>query len=122
MKDDKRQIILAKARALYITTGITRNITEALKMYLRDVAGPDEQIEIFITTPELHQLREILKLNRPECEECGDLLDLEPYARDTSGTVHATAWKCRKCGIILYSETTTREWLEILRDEAIANR
>ena len=113
----KRNEIIARARSKYIETGITRNITEALKLYLQNDAGQDEQIPIFITSPELHHVREMLKQVRPRCDECDAELNLQVGARDQSGKTWPTAWICKKCGIEYYSDKMPAEWLTELQDE-----
>ena len=115
--DYKRLTIINKASRLYVDTGITRNITEALRMYLENDAGPDEQIPLFITTPEIHQLQKILKQVRPRCDECDSELHFQVNAHDPTGQTYPTAWICKTCGIEYYSDKTPAEWLEELRLE-----
>jgi len=102
----------------YIRTGVTKNITEALRMYLENDAGPDEQIPIYITAPEIHQIRTILEQIRPRCDECDAELNLQLNARDPDGKLHPTAWTCKKCGVVYYSELTPAEWLKEIELEA----
>jgi len=113
----KRRIIIEKASQLYIETGKTRNITEALRMYLENDAGPDEQIPLFITTPEIHQIQKILEYTRPMCDECFSKLSLQIGAVDATGKTYPTAWVCAKCGIVYYSDSTPAEWLKELEIE-----
>lgn len=112
-----REDIINKARELYINTGKTRNITEALRLYLEHDAGPDEQIPLWITTPEIHQVRKILEQIRPRCDECDAELHLQVNARDPEGKAHPSAWTCKNCGVVYYSELTPAEWLKELRNE-----
>lgn len=112
-----RNEIVQQARLKYILTGKTRNITEALRLYLEHDAGPDEQIPLWITTPEIHQVRKILEQIRPRCDECGAELRLQVNARDPAGKIHPTAWICKNCGVEYYSELTPAEWLKELRNE-----
>jgi hypothetical protein len=112
-----RLIIIEKASQLYIETGKTRNITEALRLYLENDAGPDEQIPLFITTPEIHQVEMILKQIRPTCDECSVELYLQVNSTDPAGRAWPTAWVCKNCGIEYYSEKTPAEWLKELERE-----
>ena len=112
-----RELMIQSSRTKYIDTGITKNITEALRLYLQDV-DPDEQVPLFITTPELHQVREILIHSRPQCDECDGELHLQIGAKDRDGKTWPTAWMCKTCGIEYYSDKTAAEWLEELRIEA----
>lgn len=113
-----RDTIIFHAWEKYVQTGITKNITTALRMYLDRDAGPDEQIPLFITTPEIHQLRTIMEQVRPRCDECDSELHLQVTARDPAGKTHPTAWICKKCGVVYYSELTPAEWLKEIADEA----
>ena len=112
-----RQLVIERARERYIDTGRTRNITEALRLYLDNDATADEKIPLFISTPERHQLREALKFARPQCDECGKDLFLQGAARDQTGKSYPTAWNCKNCGMIYYSDKTLKEWLKELQDE-----
>lgn len=115
---DLRDSVLHKARVKYILTGITRNITEALRLYLENDASPDEQIPLYITSPEIHQIIKILEHVRPRCDECDAELYLQGSVIDPTGKVYPTAWVCKKCEMIYYSNKTPAEWLKELQDEA----
>ena len=115
---EERERVIAKARQKYIATGVTKNITEALELYVATDADPDEQIPLFITTPEIHQMAEILKQIRPQCDECDSELYMKTGAMDPEGKRYPTAWICKNCGIENYSDLSPAEWLEELKDEA----
>jgi len=112
-----RERIIDKARIKYINSGITNNITEALRLYLKNDAGPDEQIPLFITSPEIRQVAKVLEQVRPRCDECDSDLHMQVNARDPAGKAYPTAWVCKKCGMIYYSDKTPSEWLKELQDE-----
>ena len=116
----EREQIIRLARAKYVATGITNNITEALAMYLNNDATEDEKIPLFISSPEIYGIKEALKKNRPKCEECNSDLQMKENTRDFTGKKYATAWIC-KCGRIEYSDKTVKEWLEILRENRQQN-
>lgn len=117
IEDNKRLIIIHKARERYIASGITQNITEALRMYLKNDAVPDEQVPLFITSPEIHQIEKVLAQIRPRCDECDAELNLQLNVKDPAGKAHPTAWTCKKCGVMYYSELTPSEWLKELKNE-----
>jgi uncharacterized protein with PIN domain len=108
----KRKEIISKAREKY--SSVTKNITEALDLYLKN--DSEEQIPLLITTPELHWLKEILKEKRPACNDCNGDMFMKRDARDRHGNINPTAWVCNGCGLIEYSDKTPKEWLEILRE------
>ena len=114
----KRNIIINKAREIYIDSGRTKNITEALELYLANDAGIDEQIPLIITSPEIHQMRLALEKIRPMCEDCDEALHMQVNAVDPTGNKYPTAWICKTCGIEYYSDKTAAEWLKELQDEA----
>ena len=114
---DYRNYVITMARARYIKTGVTLNITDALRLYLANDAGEDEQIPLFITSPEIHRIAATLAQIRPTCDECGSGLFLQVHARDPKGEMHATAWACKVCGLVEYSDRTPAEWLEELNNE-----
>ena len=118
MEDDNRVNLINRAISQYVASGLTSNITDALRLYLENDAGPDEQIPLFITTPEIHQVKEILKQIRPRCDECDSELYMQVAARDHRGRNYPTAWICKNCGIEYYSDKTATEWLKELQDEA----
>ncbi len=113
-----REIIIEKARKFYIATGLTNNITEALRLYLQNDANKDEQIPLWIFSPEINQLRKILKEIRPRCDECNAELHLQFNARDPAGKEYSTSWICKNCELEYFSDKTPAEWLKELQDEA----
>jgi ribosomal protein S27AE len=110
-----RNNIVHKAREKYVFTGITQNLTEALKMYLEN-APEEEQIPLFVTMPEIHKLKELLKTQRPTCDDCGNDLFMRENIQGIDGKIYPTAWACNTCGLIEYSDKTPKEWLEILNE------
>jgi len=112
-----RLFIINKARLKYIRTGITRNITEALRLYLQNDAGPDEQIPLFISSPEIHQMRKILEGIRPRCDECDSECHMQINTPDPDGKIYPTSWICKNCGLEYFSDMTPAEWLKELKDE-----
>jgi len=114
---DERDEIIQRAREKYIDTGLTRNVTEALRLYLANDASPDEQIPLYITTPEIRRMREILKQIRPRCDDCDGELQMQTNALDRDGKKYPTAWICKKCGMIYYSDKSLSEWLKELNHE-----
>ena len=113
-----RSEVVNKARAKYINTGITLNITEALRMYLENDATPEEQVPLFITAPVNNQIKEELKTTRPTCDECDGSLFMQVNALCfNTGIRYPTAWVCSSCNKIEYSDKTPEQWLEILKNE-----
>jgi ribosomal protein S27AE len=113
----EREEIIQKAREKYINSGITMNITEALRLYLAHDATPEEQIPLFVTSPATHKIKTLLETNRPKCDDCGAGLFMQIDVRDVNGTLYPTAWVCNACGRIEYSDWTQEQWLRVLQNE-----
>jgi len=114
----QRSEVIQKARKKYIGSGITNNITEALRMYLEKDATEEEQIPLFISAPVEYAIKRELKLVRPVCDECeGELFMQIEIVSLTSGEHFPTAWICKTCNKIEYSNKTPEQWLEILKNE-----
>jgi RNase P subunit RPR2 len=114
----ERLEVIEKAREKYISTGVTLNITEALRMYLENDATDEEQIPLTITAPVNNKIKEELKTVRPTCDECDGYLFMQTNAMDfITGNKYPTAWVCNTCNKIEYSDKTPEQWLEILRNE-----
>ena len=113
----KRNEIIAKARALYVFSGKTRNITDALRAYLQNDAGPDEHIELYISTPIIFTLNQVIDKKRPKCEDCGHKMKLKLHTSDINGTRYNSSWLCSFCGIEHYSDMTAIDWIKEFTDE-----
>ena len=102
---------VAKARKIFIKSGITKNITDAFQLY-QDILA-EEQREVIITklqTP-------IENMERPQCDECDSDLKLSTRPQSIDGKIYHTTWICEKCGMEYYSEKTVEEWYDILRKD-----
>lgn len=113
-----REDVIAKAREKYIATGVTKNITIALEMFLKNDALVDELIPLFITSPEINQLSKILEEIRPSCDECGSELYFQTGGVDPEGKKWPTSWYCKNCETVYYSDKTPTDWLIVLQYEA----
>ena len=117
MEDDNRVNLINRAIEKYVASGLTRNITDALRMFLEHDAGPDDQVQIFITAPRIDRLKAMLKKIRPRCDDCENELRLKIDAMAPDGKTYPTAWLCDKCGLEEYSNKTPEDWLKVLQDE-----
>ncbi len=111
----RRAIIVNAARTEFIATGKTNNISEAMRLYIKAHSEECGEVPVFISTPEKHQLRELMKLERPTCETCGGQLFLRQNAVSPEGREYATAWLCKDCGRIEYSDKSVADWLRELK-------
>lgn len=99
--------ILSKARAKYIPSQ-TMNISEALKLYLKNDAKGDEQIPLKIsgkTSPK--NIADFI--GRPDCPGCGRkmmlrVINILQGKQNQKGW--KTCWECLNCGYEKYSLKT----------------
>jgi len=101
---------VAKARDIFIKTGVTNNITVAYHMYLKVFDKDEMDVMISgINTPWGN-------ITRPTCDECGEEMKLNPMPRKIGDTIYPTSWIC-KCGVEEYTEKTVEEWFKELKIE-----
>jgi uncharacterized protein with PIN domain len=117
-----RMLEIQKARKIFVDSGLTNNISIAFEAY-RELLMSDEDKEKY---PErINSKSEKTPfdgLNVPKCDECGNSLKLTVNSKDIEGNTHRTAWKCKKCGMIYYSDKTSTEWYQILKGAENENR
>lgn len=92
-------MLIHRARAEFITTGKTQNISEAFHMFIK--AHPEEcaGIPATITPREIDRPRTILdEYDRPKCRKCGAPLFWKAGCSACKGPVKKNQWICTKCG------------------------
>ena len=113
---DRRRAAIAEARRLYIATGITKNISYALDMYLRKHQYKAQGLRPRISTRPGDQPRTVLdEYIRPKCRKCGAGMYLKLGCSSCKGTVKKNQWICKGCGFIHYTKATLPEILKKLR-------
>jgi len=103
----KRRMLIHAARAEYMHTGQTNNITEAVKLFW--LAHPDETVGISpgITTREQDRPRSILdEYERPKCRKCGADMFWKGSCRTCKGPVKKNQWICKACGLKRFTKDT----------------
>lgn len=106
---------VTKARAIFIKSGITDNLTIAFALYQAILA--DEEKKVVVSTAEGGK-RPITFLDdyeRPKCPECQTDLRLQIFAKDESSKIWPTAWICTNCKAEFYSEKTIEDWMKELK-------
>lgn len=96
-EDQKRRTIIATARKEFITTGITNNISGAVRLYFE--AHPDicKDVKMTISTREEDRPKTILdEYERPKCRKCGSPLFWKGACTACKGKKNQ--WVCKKCG------------------------
>lgn len=112
---DQRAFLIHRARAKYITTGKTKNISEAVRWYINAHPEKFPLIPPTITTREVDRPKTILdQYERPLCPDCGTPLFLKVQCTYLGKGDRITIWVCVNCKYKDYSEKTIQEWLDIL--------
>lgn len=102
---------VAKARKIFIKSGITNNITEAFQLYQEVLA--DEKMEVIVRKSQMP----FENIERPRCDECDSELKLSTWPIRIDGETYPTTWKCENCGMEYYTEKTAEEWYMELKNE-----
>ncbi|MCC7570628.1 Mut7-C RNAse domain-containing protein [Candidatus Micrarchaeota archaeon] len=101
---------LAKARKIFIVSGITNNISVAFDLY-QEILAEDKK-KVFIS----RMNSPISDADRPRCGECNALLRLLVKPRIIDGESYPTTWVCNVCHAEYYTTKTAEEWMEELND------
>lgn len=110
---DRTQAV-ARARKIFIDSGLTKNITTAFVLYQEILAEQD--MPIFLSAPVYGAgSRSALNIpGRPKCPQCGLGMGLRPV-NIPQGPKNAhgwrSCWECTKCGYEEYSQKSIDEWL-----------
>ena len=107
----KRIEEVAKARKIFIKSGITKNITIAFELYQAVLA--EEQMDVTITKPQVP----FEDIERPLCGECDKELQLDPRPRRIDNKLYASTWTCANCGMEYYTEKTAEQWYAELKKD-----
>ena len=106
---------VAKARRIFIESGLTNNISDAFALY-QDIFA-EEQMEVFVTTMASGN-RPITPIDdyvRPRCPECDVDLRLIIGTTDPDGKEWPTAWYCEQCFTYFYQNKTVVELMQELK-------
>jgi len=116
LESEKRNRIAAAARLEFMATGKTRNISEAMRLYV--LAHPKEcaGIPATITTREKDRPRTIVdEYERPKCRKCGGKMFLKLGCSACKGPVKKNFWICKSCGFKHFTKKTLPEILAGLK-------
>lgn len=113
----ERTQVVARARKIFIESGLTKNITDAFILYQEVLA--EREREIFIKSTTGGRLPAALDAyERPKCPECGADMGLriikQPQGRENVKG-YKTCWECFKCGHEDYSHKTVEDWMKELK-------
>ena len=98
------------ARWKYITTGRTKSISEAVRMYATTHPKECAEIHATITTREKDRPRSILdEYERPKCRKCGADMFWKGSCRSCKGPAKKNQWICNTCGFKRITKDTLEE-------------
>jgi len=109
-KDEQRKTMIHQARAEFIRTNKTQNISEAFRWFIAE--HPDEcaGIPATITTREADRPQTILdEYERPKCRKCGADMFWKGSCRTCKGPVKKNQWICKACGFKRITKDTLQE-------------
>ena len=106
-------------KAARIFDPLTKNISEAFKIY-QDVLA-EEEMAVFVSTTEAgnRSMTPLDDFERPICPECGMSLRMRIGAIDADGKTWNTAWVCTQCQAEFYSEKTVPDWMKELKKKDV---
>ena len=111
-----RSTLIRKARAEFITPGVTKSISEAFRMFIK--AHPEEcaGIPATITPREADRPRTVLDdYDRPPCPKCGAPLFFQVCSTCGKGKRKKNEWICKACGHRRMTKNSLQESLAKLR-------
>lgn len=116
-----RTLAMTRAQKIFIDSNITKNITDAFKLYQEILA--EQEREIFITSMNGGKLPAALdKYVRPKCPECDSdmglriINELQGY-KNVNG--YKTCWECFNCAHEEYSIKIINDWIKELQKKAV---
>jgi len=96
---DRRKLLISKARAMFVAANMTKNISEAVRLYIE--AHPEEcaGITATITPREKDRPRTVLDdYERPLCPKCGGPLFFQVCSTCRATKRPKNEWVCKACG------------------------
>jgi RNase P subunit RPR2 len=112
----QREAAINAARAEYIKTGKTKNITVALKTLCAERPEMCAHIKQRLTGRAEDRPRTILDdYERPTCRKCGAAMYWQGGCQACKGRVKKNRWTCKECGFIRYTKRTLKEELDKLQ-------
>ena len=114
--DAKRKQLIHQAKAEFIHTNKTQNISEAFRWFVK--AHPDEcaGIPATITPREVDRPQTILdEYERPKCRKCGADMFWKGTCRTCKGPVKKNQWICKVCGFKRITKDTLEKAISKLK-------
>ena len=110
-----RAMALQRAEAIFITSGLTKNITTAFRAYQAIFAERERQI--FLSTQFYGNKPKTVmdKYDRPKCPECDADMMFRQVPENPDNIKVQLVCKNERCDTVLNSENDLQWWQETLR-------
>jgi len=109
-EDEERQLLIIAARAEYIRTGKTNNISQAVRWYVIAHEKSCAEIPTTITGREEDRPKTILDdYERPKCRRCGEPMFWKGACATCKGRAKKNQWICKHCGFRHITKDTLQE-------------
>jgi len=110
-----RAMALQRAEAIFITSGLTKNITTAFRAYQAIFA--EREREIFLSTQFYGNKPKTVmdKYDRPKCPECDADMMFRQVPENPDNIKVQLVCKNERCDTVLNSENDLQWWQETLR-------
>jgi len=113
--NDRMQAI-QRARRIFIESGLTNSITLAFQIYQEVFAEQERQVFLDSMVNGNRTRTRFDSFIRPKCPECSSDMMLRSVPENQEGV--KTQCVCSKCDVVLDSEYTLMEWMNILGSKA----
>lgn len=111
-----RVLAVLRARRIFITPGITKNISEAFEIYQEVIAERDRQVFLDIQYYG-NKLGGADRFERPKCPVCDSPMLFRQVPENVEGIKTQLVCSNRDCDTVYDSEKTLEEWMKELRNE-----
>lgn len=122
-----RMLALAKAKKIFIDSGMTNNITVAFDLYQDVLAERERPLQLDSREQAADQRPSFgppkiiipvdVELEKPTCPDCDEVLALREAMDDEKKEGYLSAWVCNKCGYEGLSEKSVMRWIRELPEK-----
>ena len=109
-----RMDAIRRANKIFIDSGLTNNITTAFELYQEVFATRERQLVLTANIEGNSHRTAMDYYERPKCPECR--ADMKFRALPENAERIKTQLVCSKCDVVLDSDKTLQEWMDILKN------
>jgi len=117
-----QQAAVQRARTIFIQSGITNNISTAYEMYQELLAERDRELIMKAEWKINGNPRSIMdRYERPKCPECDADMLFRLIPANVEGVNTQLVCGNKECSVVLDSEMTIRDWMNVLEKKEEAS-